>query len=1005
MAKTSVMRGALAEGHGSALDAADQPLFTPSPETIAASQLTAFTRALEARTGRQFADHAALERFCIAENRTFWGALLDWLDLPLEGAAEPVLTSDDIETAAFFPDLRLNYAEVLLRGNEADPAVISVRAGRAPLTLSRGALRDRVLRLAGGLQALGLRPGDGVAAVLRNDAEAVIAALAVAACGGLIATAAPDMGAEMLADRLADLAPRFLMTVLEPRSWDPGPTVAERAAALIDRLPSLEAVIALDDGPAPATALPLYRAADLADAAPAELVRLPFNQPLFVLFSSGTTGPAKGFVHGAGGTLLEHLKEHRLHGDMGPVDRMFFQTSPAWMMWHWQLSSLACGGAVVLFDGVVEGADTLWRIVAEQRATVFGTSPPYLKLCQSLGFAPGEALELSALRAVLSTGSILQPDQARWVCDQVRPLPVQSVSGGSDMIGCFVLGNPNLPTWPGEAQCRSLGLDVRASEGEGGELICANPFPSRPPRLLADPDGARFHRAYFSQRPGVWSHGDLIGVTPRGGVILRGRLDGVLNIRGVRVGPAEVYAALAEIPQVQQALAVEQAGAEPGDERMVLLVVMAPGQALDATLSATIRRTLTRRASAAHAPERILAVAELPTTHSGKLSEAAAGDVVNGRPVRNRSALRNPGSLDLLAEALAARKDGEAQATVEATGEASVGGTEAWLTGLWNDLLPTPPSSPDDNFFELGGHSLMAARMLAEVRRRTGRNLPMATLIHAPTVRRLAVVIDDPDWRGASRLVPLKAGVGDPFFMVHSMTGNVLQLHSLIRALDIRRPIHGLQARGLDADEAPLDTVEAMAEDYLAAIRAVQPAGPYSLGGFSFGGLVAYEMARRLELAGETVAVLILLDSQVDKRFLPPVETMKLLGTRLAHHAGRLRALAGGGAVAYLRDRLKALAGHRPPPPPPEHDFPPRLQAIRDGILKATTTYRPGRYNGPLLFIRPAVKAPVSFDPTAPFRVLARRGLEIRQTPGDHDTMIEPPHVQALAGLLAGRIG
>lgn len=972
--------------HGNGAVAVGQPLFTPTPERIAASQLTAFCRRLGAP------DPAALERLAIDRNADFWTALLDWLDLPVEGEAAPAIAGDDIETARFFPNLRLNYAEALLRGSSETVVLRSVRAGGQTTILTRGELRARVERLAGGLTALGLKPGDGVAAVLRNDAEAVVTALAVAACGGVLATAAPDMGAAMLAARLVDLEPRLLLTVLEPRPWDTGPPPVDRVAELARLLPTLEAVVALDQGPAPAIDIPLRRTADIQAPPLTAWSRLAFNHPLFVLFSSGTTGRPKGFVHGAGGTLLEHLKEHRLHGDLTAGDRLFFQTSPAWMMWHWQLSALACGGQIVLYDGPVEGPETLWRIVETEAVTVFGTSPPYLRLCASLGYRPGASHDLSVLRALLSTGSVLQPDQALWVREAAADIPVQSISGGSDMIGCFVLGNPNLPVWPGEAQCRSLGLDVR--QAEDGELVCANAFPSRPLRLLADPDGRRFHDAYFARRPGVWSHGDRIEITPRGGVIMRGRLDGVLNIRGVRVGPAEIYGTLTAVPEVMQALAIEQAGEEAGDEAMVLLVVLAPGAGLDAALETRIRRTLIAAAGQSHSPDRIIAVTALPTTHSGKLSEAAAADALNGRPVANLGALRNPECLEAIAKAAPG-----GTGLTEVAGETTLD----WLMRLWAGLLPTPPAGPDDNFFDLGGHSLMAARVLAAVRRRTGRSLPMAALLHAPTARALADAIDDPAWTASARLAPMAAGQGDPLFIVHSMTGNVLQLHGLARALRSPRPVIGIQARGLEAGETPLAEVEAMAEDYLALLRGRQPRGPYHLCGFSFGGLVAYEMARKLEADGETVALLVLLDSHVDKAMLPLAERVRLLGIRLAHHARRMANVGPAGAISYVAARLRALAGNPDPTPAPEHEFPPRLQAVRDGILAATTRYRPGRYGGPLLFVRPRVPAPVDFDATAAFRGVTPN-LKVVWAAGDHNTMIEPPQVDDLAALLRGAL-
>lgn len=976
--------------HGSAAAAADQPIFTPSPETVAASQLTAFTRFVEAREDRRFEDQRALHRFSVEQDQAFWSAFLDWSGLPVSGEPLPVRIGDACETAVFWPNLRLNYAEALLAGSDDALAVLSAGPGGATVELSRGALRDRVQRFAGGLRDLGLRAGDPVLAILRNDVEAVVAALAVAALGGVLHTAAADSGADLLAARMADFRPRFLIAPFAPLPHDTGASLAERVTALTARLPSLEAVVALDDGAVGELPVTLHRARDLA-AGPVAFEPHPFNQPLFVLFSSGTTGRPKGFVHGAGGTLVEHVKEHRLHGDLGPGDRLFFQTSPAWMMWHWQLSALATGAAIVLREGPIDGPETLWRVVADQGVTVFGTSPPYLRLCETLGFRPADGLDLSRLRAVLSTGSILQPGQARWVQEAVRPMPVQSVSGGSDIIGCFVLGSPNLPTFAGEAQSLSLGLDVQAADD--GELICAGPFPSRPLGLLGDADGSRFHDAYFSRHGSAWGHGDLMEITPRGGAIMRGRMDGVLNIRGVRVGPAEIYAVLADLPELSQALAVEQDLGD-GDARMVLLVTLTPGVTLDDALRARIRRLLTERASAAHAPQTILAVEALPTTHSGKLSEAAAAAAVNGRDPGNLAALRNPETLAAIREALTARTVATAH---------DLAGTEGWLAAVWADILRRGAVGPDEDFFDLGGHSLAAARVLAEVRARTGRALPMATLLQAPTVRRMAALIDDPDWTGSRRLVPLRSGQGEPFFMVHSMTGNVLQLHGLIRALRTSRPVFGLQAVGLEEGETPLDTVEAMAAAYVEAIRREQPHGPYHLGGFSFGGLVAYEMARRLEAAGESVARLILLDAHMDKRFLPPGEQSRLMAARLAHHARRIVARPGK-AAAYVRDRLRALAGHREPPPPPAEDIPPHIGAVRAGILTATERYAPGPWGGRLVFVKPLTPPALGYHPDALWKRVAAGGVEIVRATGDHDSMIEPPHLTGLAALIDERL-
>ncbi len=980
---------------------ADQPLHVPLSQNLAWSQMRGFQDSLESEIGRKFSNHIEFSRYTSDKYEFFWSHLLEWLALPVTGSSCPSVTGHNCETSRFFPNLSLNFAECLLIGADNDLALIGVGEGNQVTRLTRGELRVRVLRLAAGLKSLGLAPGDSVVAILRNDVEAVVAVLAVAACGGVIATAAPEMGADLLAERLEPFSPKMMITARRARPRDAAPPLRDRAKQLAKRLPSLETVLILDGEMSDLAEINWGNArvfhVEALSSSPglASFDHFPFNQPLFVLFSSGTTGPAKGFVHGAGGTLLEHLKEHRLHGDLRPGDRLFFQTSPAWMMWHWQLSALGAGAAILLFDGVVSGPETLWQIAGDHQVTVLGTSPPYLQLCQSLDYEPARHHDLAELRSVLSTGSILHPDQARWVCDRAKSLPVQSISGGSDIIGCFVLGHPDLPTYAGEAQCVSLGLDVQSCHGE---LVCRNPFPSRPIGLLADPDGSRLHSAYFSGPDDAWRHGDRIEITPRGGVILQGRIDGVLNIRGIRIGPAEIYRCLRSVPEIVQALAVEQAVADAREERMVLIVTLSPGATLTPELKRRIRRTLSEQASPNHAPQVILAVADLPMTHSGKPSEAAARDLVNGLPVRNQTSLKNP-------EILAGLRQALLELTRPTSAPTEEDATEQWLSALWADLLQAPDLEPDDNFFELGGHSLMAARILAEVCRRTGRALPMATLLHAPTVRSLAAAIAAPDWRAETRLVPLAPGRGDdPFFIVHSMTGNVLQLHSLVRALGETRSLIGIQARGLDLDAAPLNTVEAMAADYLDAVRLHQPKGPYHLGGFSFGGLVAFEMARQLRASGEEVALLVLLDTQPDKAFLPILEKFRLLGTRLTHHGHQLLKMGPSGQLAYLRDRIAALAGRRPPPPAPAYAIPPHIQLVREGILEATRRYRPRRYDGNLLFIRAAIPAPVSFDPVTLWQVVTKGRVETLSAPGDHDSMIEPPYVDTLASILRERL-
>jgi acetoacetyl-CoA synthetase len=742
---------------------ARSPIFAPDASAAAGSQLAEFMRFCEQRTGRSFAGHRELDEFAVAELREFWRLFLGWSGLEFEGSSEVVCTDDDCERAVFFPDLRLSYADNLLRAGAPGPALTACHAGRPAEHLTREELRARVAAVAVSLTALGLSPGERVVAVVRNDAEAVVAALAVLAVGATLATAAPDMGSLALLSRFEQLEPTMLLANLRD-DGDSTVPLLERMAEVVRGLPSLRHVIATDDGPAPeGLGLGFSRLADLAEqgsagAASFAWPRFEFNHPLFVMFSSGTTGPPKCIVHGAGGTLVEHVKEHRLHGDIGPGDTLFFQTSAAWMMWHWQLSALACGVRIVLYDGPVTGADTLWRIAAGERVTTFGTSPPYLQLCQDTGFSPRAELDLGSLRAVQSTGSILRDGQYDWFAEHVGALPLQSISGGTDIIGCFVLGSPVLPVFRGESQCRSLGLDVQALDpGDDGigELVCRNPFPSRPLGFHGDPEGTRFHEAYFSQNPGIWTHGDLIEITPEGSARMHGRSDGVMNIRGIRIGPAEIYRVLQGMPQLRESMAIEKQ--TPEGSELVLLTVMRDPGTLDGHLEIDIRRELAQRASRAHVPARIVEVAELPMTHSGKRSERAARDAINDVPLANLEALRNPGSVDAIRRAFAGK--GEAagsQATPAPSAESDL------IREIWERRLGLSPIGADDNFFDLGGSSLLAVQVVDEICRKLGIDLPLTALFEVPTIAGMAAAVREPALASKSRIEPIWAARDHP---------------------------------------------------------------------------------------------------------------------------------------------------------------------------------------------------------------------------------------------------
>jgi acetoacetyl-CoA synthetase len=643
-----------------------EPIHVPDPALVERTQLTAFTRFCERRTARSFPDFAAFHRFSTEQLEAFWGLFLEWSALKVEGSATPVIAGEGVETAAFFPALRLSYVESLLAAGDADAvALVSVDETGRRVALTRAELRARVARVARGLAALGVGPGDRVAAMARNTEHAVIACLAATGLGATWSSTAPDMGVEAIRGRFAPLAPKVLFAhTTQPYHGVVRP-LGETIAAVLAGLPGTAHVVSLDDGPLPATDRTHHTLTSLeVGDGQIDWPRLPFNHPLFILFSSGTTGAPKCIVHGAGGTLLEHVKEHRLHGDTGPSDVLFFHTSCGWMMWNWLLSGLATGARIVVYDGSVSHPedDALWRLVDREGVTLFGTSPVYLQYCQESGIEPGLRFGLTALRAVMSTGSILYDRQFDWVQEHVQRIPVWSISGGTDIVGCFVLGNPNLPTYRGESVCVSLGYDVRALDEAGepqrvgrGELVCVRPFPSRPIGLYGDPDGRRFHDAYFAEHPPHWSHGDFVELTDRGTARILGRCDGILNIRGVRIGPAEIYAVLQDLPEVQAAMAVEQHDEKAlGGTRLVLFVVLREDRALDRPLELQLKKLLKTRCSPFHVPAIILQVPDLPTTHSGKRSERAASDAVNGRPVRNRDALKNPESIDRMLETMRA---------------------------------------------------------------------------------------------------------------------------------------------------------------------------------------------------------------------------------------------------------------------------------------------------------------------------------------------------------------
>ena len=1001
------------------------PVFIPDATRFAASQLASFQRSCAVRTGLSFDTHAAFDSFSVQQSQLFWTLFLEWCDLPRDGNAEPVWKGEGIADAQFFPGLRLNYAECVLAGarhrDENDVALISCKADGSSASITWAELRGRVVEVALALHVRGLRAGDRVGAVFRNDDMAIVTCLAVAALGASLSTSAPEMGVEAIVSRFARLKPDLIISHGSSLNDPDLPLRVHRVAAEVaPRLGMILLGIASVPMPAGSPAVLLLRDIPVASAKATPWERFDFNQPLFVLFSSGTTGAPKCIVHGAGGTLIEHLKEHRLHCDLNGRDRLFFFTSSAWMMWNWQLSALAAGTTLVLYDGAVSGPETLWRIVEEHRVTVFGTSPPYLKLCADHGYAPADHADLASLRAILSTGSILRDEQFDWVASSVKPIPLQSISGGTDIIGCFVLGHPGLPVHRGEAQCRSLGLDVRAlpQDGPGSagerELICSNPFPSRPVGFLNDPDGEAFRAAYFAENPGVWTHGDLISVSPQGGFRMRGRSDGILNVRGIRIGPAEIYAALSGIDGIGDTLAVEQV-LPGGVSRIVLLVILQDGIQLDDALSRAMRRKIGERTSPAHVPAVLAQVSDLPTTHSGKRSERAASDAVNGRAIANRAALRNPEVLEELANHPALQAPLGAVTGQAAGRDASV--TER-LCSIWKRLFGFDAIDAEDDFFLLGGDSVMAISLFAAIEAEFGQGLPMSVLFQARTVAALAHMIEA---GGAARnisLVRVSDGAGRPVFAVHGMSGTVVEQREFLEHLGALsgRPVYALQAYGLDQEKLPHRDISTMAAHYIAALRDVQPQGPYALCGYSFGGLVVYEMARQLAEAGEHMDMLALLDSGFHPRNLPLRDWLRFRLGRFTVYRDAMVDMSRRERWAYLRQELanisnsiRLAAGLAPSrstvaTAERERPLPPPLDRVRAGCELAYSSYRPQPFSGPVILFHADRRDPRTCDSLPLWRNLATQ-LQVVGVAGSHHELVVGSYAKDLARHVAVHLG
>jgi acetoacetyl-CoA synthetase len=637
------------------------PLWTPSKERAKHAHLTRFMQQASTRSGTILNNFRELHQWSVADRPAFWDMMWDYAGL-VGTKGDTVLEHDVMPGARFFPHAELNLAENLLRKQGDDDALVFWGEDKIKTRLSWNELRTIVSRMCQALEAMGVGPGDRVAAMLPNLPETVIAMLATLSLGAVWSSCSPDFGVRGVLDRFGQIEPKVFLCV--DGYWYNGKKIetGEKLKDIVPELRSIQHVIVVDylgDAHQSAVDLPVARtwAKTLEPYAAQELqfTRLPFSHPAFIMFSSGTTGVPKCIVHGAGGTLLQLQKEHLLHCDIRAGDRMFYFTTCGWMMWNWLVMGLASNATLLLYDGSPFAGDhtLLFDYAQAERATLFGTSAKFIDSLHKHDLEPVKTHKLDSLRTLTSTASPLSPESFDYIYRSIKSdLHVASISGGTDIMSCFVLGVPTEPVYSGEIQGPGLGLDMHVWSEDGkplasgqGELVCAKAFPCMPLKFWNDESGKKYHAAYFERFDGVWFHGDFAEITSHGGFIIHGRSDATLNPGGVRIGTAELYAQVEQIPQVLESIAVGQEW--DNDIRIVLFVRLIEGATLDDALHQRIKKQVRDGASPRHVPAKIIQVADIPRTKSGKITEIAVRDVVHGRPVKNKEALANPQALEL----------------------------------------------------------------------------------------------------------------------------------------------------------------------------------------------------------------------------------------------------------------------------------------------------------------------------------------------------------------------
>ncbi len=640
-----------------------KPLWEPKPEYIEKTNLTRFSKKIQEKYSLDSTNYQTLHNWSTANPELFWEEA--WKDCGIYSTKywNKVLnisefnTKPSKEVSDWFDGVRLNFAEnLLLSGNDQSEAISYTGEDGFTSSLSFFELRRAVARCAFGLKNCGVRKFDRVAAVIPNSPEAIIGMLATTSIGAIWTSCSPDFGVNGIFDRLGQIAPKILITVNEYYYNGKKHNCINKVREIINRISSIKLIFivsftknqfSLKENES--------RWESLLDnsASKIEFEQLPFDHPIYILYTSGTTGLPKSIVHCAGGTLLKHLTEQRYHSDLKPNDRLFYYTTCGWMMWNWLVSGLASGATLILYDGspVFPDISRMWRLIEDNSITHFGTSPKFLSTVKKSAYSPKKCHKLSTLRIILSTGSPLTKDLYSWVYKDVASVALMSIAGGTDIIGCFMGGNPNLPVYSEEIQCKILGMDVHAYNSDGksvvcekGELVCRSPFPSTPIYFWNDSNGEKYKQAYFQKFSKVWTHGDFIEITKSGGVIVYGRSDTVLNPGGVRIGTSEIYRPVEEMEEILDSLVIAQPWRE--EIRIVLFVVLIEGLELESKLEEKIKATIRNENTPRHVPDIILAIPEVPRTISGKKVEKAVLQTIQGEKVKNKDALANPKSLD-----------------------------------------------------------------------------------------------------------------------------------------------------------------------------------------------------------------------------------------------------------------------------------------------------------------------------------------------------------------------